>query len=371
MSKYLTLVLIAIFFPALVFCQSELPYKPYLLAGFLKNPQITKSDSYVIFQEEVPGQEVERDIVLTDIDRSIHYTLTNDHKSSFCSTYPNSAVETTGNWVMYYSFRYNKNGIYIQNIWTGEIRTVTQNADPYFLCSWSPDGKNILYAEDSGNINAPTFIVKVYNINTGNSVDYELTKKDEETIVRGYSNPTWSPDSKSIFYHTYLIKGGDYIFQYEFASKTLTKLIKGSNPFICKSNGEILYLENDAVFGYDLNTSSSRIIFNSFPVTKDESSFFMSGKNGNHLLVSAVVGKFSTGNDRKDLFIINLSTLAVSELKLKEKSAVNFIKLNGEKVAFQVKGWVTKGRSSGIYLENKLFTCDLSGNNMQLVIQAD
>lgn len=371
MSKYLSFFLIAMFASASLLAQQEIPYKPYQIAGVLKYPQPTNNDRYVIFQEDVPGYEIEHDIILADLQSQTYYAVTTDHKSSFASAYPNYAVDPTGTWVLYYSFRYNKNGVYAQNIWTGEILTITLNADPYFLCSWSPDGNKILFVEDTGGVNAPTTEIKVYDMKWSETSVFKIPGSLDETMVRGYSNPVWSLDGNSVFYHTYLTKGGDHLMQFDLKANKVIKLTDGSNPAVNRTTGEVVYLNHGGVVGYDPVAKVTRIIFNSFPVTKDENSFFVLGKKGYHILISAVVAQFSTGNDRKNLFIVDLNTLQQKEIKFKDKSVVNFIKLNGDQIVYQLKGWITKGRSMGIYQENKLYGCGLDGSNPKVLLNVE
>lgn len=368
MSKYLRFFLIAMFVSGSLLAQTEIPYKQYQIAGLLKNPQPTNNDRFVVFQEDVPGYEIEHDIILADLEKKIYYAITTDHKSSYITAYPNYAVDPTGVWVLYYSFRYNKNGIYAQNIWTGEILTITLNADPYFLCSWSPDGNKILFVEDTGGVNAPTTEIKVYDMKWGETTTHKLPGTLDETMVRGYSNPVWSQDGNTIYYHTYLSKGGDHVMAFDMKANKLSKLAEGSNPGINRTTGEVVYLNHGGVVGYDPVSKASRIIFNTFPVTKDENSFFVLGKKGNHILISAVVAQFSTGNDRKNLFIVDLNSLQAKEIKFKDKSVLNFVKLNGDQVVYQLKGWITKGRSMGIYQENKLYGCGLDGADSKILL---
>lgn len=371
MSKYFFSILFFSLLTCGLLAQTTLPYKEYKIAGLLKNPLPTKDDNFVVFQEDVPGYEIEHDIILADLSNKTYYALTSDHKSSFITSYPNSAVDPNGEWVLYYSFRYNKNGIYCQNIWTGEILTISLNADPYFLCTWSHDGTKILFAEDTGIINAPTTEIKVYDLKWAETKSYKIPGTADETPVRGYSNPVWSLDGNTIYYHTYLTRGGDFILIFDLKANTLKRLIKGSNPLVNCTTGELVYLDNSGVIGYDPNTEASRIIFNAYPVTKEDNSFYSICRKGTTLLVAGVVGQFSTGNDRKNLFIIDLATLQYKEVKFKDKSVLNFARLSPNTVIYQLKGWISKGRSMGIYLENKLYGCSVDGTNSKVLLNIE
>ncbi|MBN8704581.1 MAG: hypothetical protein J0L62_01795 [Bacteroidetes bacterium] len=371
MQKYWLLVLFAISGITLSVAQTKLPYKPYIVAGRVSFPFNTSNDDYIVLQETVAGFPTEYDILMYSIKEDLMYNLTDDRKSTFSVSPPNSAVDPTGNWVLFYSFRNKKNGIYLQNLWSKELITITTNADPYFLCSWSPDGQKILYGEESGLINTPNSVVKVFNMDSKATDSYTLTDNEDYTVIRGHSNPAWSVDAKSIFYNTYLKKDGDFIFEFELATNKLRKLVRGSKPRVNPTTGELIYLDNGGLVGFDSKTNSTRNIFSAFKMENDEEGTFDISADGKSVALTAKVGEFPSGYNRQSIFIVDLNTLTYNKIEMKDKSLLNPQYLNEKELVFQIKGLMTAGRDQIFQLENKLFRSDLEGKKVTRMFNWD
>jgi len=371
MQKYWLLALLAISGVSLTFAQTRLPYKPYIVAGRVSLPFNTSNEDYIVMQETVAGFPSEYDILMYSIKEDLMYNLTDDRKSTFSVVPPNSAIDPTGNWLLFYSFRNRKNGIYIQNLWNKEVTTVTTNADPYFLCSWSQDGKKLLYGEESGLINTPNSVVKVYNLETKATDTFTLTENEDYTVIRGHSNPAWSADGNSIFYNTYLKKDGDFIFQYDFAKNQLRKLVRGLKPRVNPASGELIYLDNGALVGFDPKSNSTRNIFSAFKIENDEESTFDISDDGKSVAVTARVGEFPSGYIRQSIFIVDVNTLAFNQIEVKDKSLLYPQFLNSKEIVFQIKGLMVAGKDQIFQLENKLFKSDIEGKKVTRMFNWD
>ncbi|MCK6601029.1 MAG: hypothetical protein L6Q77_04325 [Bacteroidetes bacterium] len=354
-----------------VFTQTKLPYKPYIVAGRVSLPYSTSDDNFVIMQETVAGFPTEYDILMYSIREDLMYNLTDDHKSTFSVIPPNSAVDPSGKWLLFYSFRNKKNGIYIQNLWTGETIQVTPNADPYFLCSWSPDGSKVLFGEESGLINTPNSVVRVFDVLTKTSESYVLTDNEDYTVIRGHSNPAWSADGKGFYYNTYLKKDGDFIFYYDFSTKVLRKMIRGNKPRINPATSELIYVDNGGLRGYDTKTNQSRFIFNQFPVEDEEDCAYDISPNGKYAAVMAKMGEFPSGTARQAIFIVDLVSQTFTKIEMKDKSLFYPKFINNTEIVFQIKGLMTAGRDQVFQLENKLYRSDLEGKKITRMFNWD
>ncbi|NUQ80046.1 MAG: hypothetical protein HUU10_00415 [Bacteroidetes bacterium] len=371
MKKRFLLLSSVLLIAGLVTGQQSLPYKSYIIAGKVHNPQRTASSNYVVLQEVVAGYPTEYDLLLYSISDNLMYNITEDRKSTYNVSPPVRVVSPDGNWALYYSFKFRKNSVYIKNLWSGETITVTENADPYFLCAWSPDGTKILFGEESGLINTPNTTVRVFDIATRSNREYTLTDNEEHTIIRGHSQPAWAFDGRGFFYNTYLKKDGDYIFHYDLEKNVLRKVVKGTKGRMNLKTGELLYIDNHVLMGYSTTTKRTRVIFDEFPVQKDEEATYDISIDGDLVVLTAKVGEFASGSNINNLFVVDLQNLTSYRIQMPEKSLGYPQFISNTELVFQIKGLVQAGKEQNYALENKLFKSDIEGQRIQQLFAWD
>lgn len=368
-NKFLTLIFISI--STLGFTQVNIPYNSYNLAGSIKSLHFSGSNDFIIIQEEVPGFPTEFDVLLFQISTQKFFNMTRDQKSTIPVAYPNAPTDPTGNHTLIYSYRGNKNGLYIQNIWSGDVRQITDSADPYFVSSWSSDGSKVLFGEEGGLINTANLSFRVFDLTTGTSTRFTLPGNEDRSILRGYSNPTWSSDGNAIYYHTYLKRDGDQIFEYNMKKNEQKRLLKGSFPKVNPVTGEILYIENQSLLSFDIKQNSSRVVYNAKPIFTDESHQISISTDGKYVALSVNFGEFTTGSPRNGIIIINLTTSETNIFEDKSQSFVNPVFVDSKKVVFQSKNFVTRGREKGFRLESKIFGAEVGGKTVQTIFSYD
>ena len=130
----------------------------------------------------VEGQEPNRKFLLQIADSDGF-----DPKTVLQSTEPilSPAWSPDGNWMAYVSFEKKRSNIYIQNVWSGQRRLISEHQGINSAPAWSPDGRSLaLTLSKDGNPE-----IYVYNVE-----NESLRRLTRHTAID--TEPDWSPDGR-------------------------------------------------------------------------------------------------------------------------------------------------------------------------------
>ena len=130
----------------------------------------------------VEGQEPNRKFLLQIADSDGF-----DPKTVLQSTEPilSPAWSPDGNWMAYVSFEKKRSNIYIQNVWSGQRKLISEHQGINSAPAWSPDGRSLaLTLSKDGNPE-----IYVYNVD-----NESLRRLTRHTAID--TEPDWSPDGR-------------------------------------------------------------------------------------------------------------------------------------------------------------------------------